>query len=163
MEMPSRAGDSDVGAPGELTQYANRTLDFLNIIEKTLRSVTQEVDLIQTLARGCERYTKKIREMSPARELDPTGRVSELLILAAASAERSYDEAILRRNSARADKSLNVDDGVVECFEGLVAALADFHNGIDELRDAVEMHDALLSPVTGTHTDVEELIAALKG
>jgi len=163
MATTSHADHGGLGMHADLTQYATRTLDFLNIIEKTLKSVTEEVDLIQTLTAGCVRHTAKIRNLAFKQELDPAGRISELLAKAAASAGRSYEEAIAFRNSARADTALHPDDGVVECFEGLVAALADLHNSIEDLRDAVEIHDSLLSPVTGTYADVEALIASLKG
>lgn len=146
----------------DLTQYANRTLDFLNIIEKTLKSVTRDVDLIRILTAGVRRHTEAVRANDSTDEIDPAGRATELFTKAAAAAYRNYLESIGYRDSARRDANLFEDDGVVECFCDLVEAFADLHNALEELREAVENHDAAVSPVIGTFDDVESLIAALK-
>lgn len=150
------------GMPGELAQYASRTLDFLNVIEKTLASVVREREFVRAMINSVIRQREAVIKAGKDGEFDPTGRVSDLLSKSAAAVHRCYLESIGYRDSARDDPDLFDDDGIVECFCDLVADFADLHNAIEDLRDAVETHDALRSPVIGTFENVEDLIAALK-
>ena len=146
----------------DLTQCANRTLDFLNIIEKTLKTVTREVDLIRAIRAGIDRQVALILNAPANVELDAAGRAVELLSKAAAATERSYAETLGYRTSALADPDLFEDDGVAECFTDLAEAFANLHCSIEQLVHAVENHDAVLSPVIGTFGNLDDMLAALK-
>lgn len=153
---------SGAGLSSDLTQCANRTLDFLNILEKTLKSFTREVDLIRAIRAGVDRQIALILKAPASVEIDAAGRAIDLLTKAAAAAERSYAETLGSRSSAMADADLFEDDGVVECFTDLAEAFANLHSSIELLRHAVENHDANLSPVIGTFENVDDMLAALK-
>lgn len=146
----------------DLVQYANRTLDLINAIEKTIRVALRDTDVIRAIAKGLRSMANDLHKVSPEVALDPESRARELLLLAAAAAERSGASVAKRCESARVDHRLEEDDGVVECLEGLGAAFADLQASIIELAEAVDVHEALRSPVTGTYANVEELIASLK-
>ena len=149
--------------PGELTQYAGRTLDFLNVIEKTLKSAVHEADLIHAMTVSVTREAAAVAaSVHKSTEFDPTGRVGELLEKASAAVGRCHQESIGYRDSAAADPDLFEDDGVVECFEALALAFDELYDAVEHLREAVELHDAIRSPVIGSFENVEELIAALK-
>lgn len=162
MHTPHVTATSGAELSSDLTQCANRTLDFLNIIEKTLKSVTREVDLIRVIRAGVDRQVALILNAPENVEIDGAGRAAELLTKAAAAAERSYAETLGYRASAMADSDLFEDDGVVECFTDLAEAFANLHDSIEQLRHAVENHDAILSPVIGTFVNVGDMLTALK-
>jgi hypothetical protein len=57
---------------------------------------------------------------------------------------------------------LTDEDGVADCFTGYVAALADIHNALEDLRDTIETLDSLKSPIAGSFTDVDDLLTNLR-
>lgn len=149
-------------SPYDVAQYAGRTLDMLNAIEKTLKVAVRDTDLIRAIASGLRSFAEDLHKVPPEIELDPEGRARELLRLAAAAALRSCNQVIRRCEEARADKLITDDDGIADCLDGLSAAFRDLHVAIEELGDAIDLHEALRSPVVGTYSNVEDLIASLK-
>ncbi len=150
------------GGHQDLHVYAGRTLDLLSTIEKTVKYVSNEASLVNSIASGVRVHLAELVASPPDQEIDPTGRVCELLTKAADSAQRSHNEALLCRNSARADGDLHDDDGVVDSFSLLVSEFADLHNVLEDLRETIETLDALRSPVDGRYSDVESLLESLR-
>lgn len=146
----------------QMQAFASRTLSFLHLIESTVRSLETDSDVISSLASDCRATLEKVVASSIDVPLDPEGRVCELLEQGSATAARIYADAIRRREFARNDKALTDDDGVVEAYSKFIAAVADFHNAVEDLRDTIATVDASLQSGTGqTFKSADDLIAHL--
>lgn len=152
------------GSPssGQIQAQARRSLDFLRVIESTITEAESDAQYLRTMAGEISVLQQSLNENRPPSPLDPDERAGELLLLASQAAMRMHERAITRRQHAKADERLSDDDGVVDCLTALIAALADYHNVIEALRHTIETHDALLSPVIGTYTDMQDLVSALR-
>lgn len=139
--------------------FASRTLEFLQLIERTISSVQADADMLRANTGALRLLLGKLAANGSAVELDPTGRVASLLSQAAASCVRLHEKALLQRESAQVDPDLFEDDGVVEAFDNYVDAIREAHNAIEDLSDTVQTLDALRSPVVGAvFTDVDALV-----
>ena len=145
---------------GQVQAQAARTIAFLHLIESTIQRLTSNTEFLRTAAREVERFNVSIRASEPLRPLDPEGRACLLLDQAAETAERVYNRAVRECESARGDGRLTSDDGVVDAFEAEVEAVADFHNQVVEMREAVLLHNArALGPSGRVYADVDEMFA----
>ena len=150
----------DALSSGQLQAQAARTVAFLHLIESTIQRLTGNTEVLRTAIRESKRVVDHIRAEGPPTPLDPEGRACELLEQAAAVAERVYQRTVGQRDSANRDARLSDEDGVVDAFDQLVEALADFHNQIGELREAVLIHDARLAGPSGrVYDDVDAMFA----
>lgn len=153
-------------APASASQmqaYASRTVDFLNVIEKAVSRLSADRLVVMALASDADQVLHQLKANPPTALIDEEGRVCDLLQQAAASAERQYRDLVGFRDSARVDRTLRPEDGVVDGFEQLVAAFAQFHNVIEDLRDTIETLDAMKSPVIdGSFTSASDLVAAMR-
>lgn len=152
----------EILSSGKIQTKVRRSLDFLRVIEATVDAAGADVQFLQMMTREVNSLLDQLKEAKPENLLDPEGRAGELLRLAAEGALRMYEHSKSRRLHARADGALNDEDGVVECLDQLIAALADYHNAIETLCDTIETLDAVQSPVIGTYTNAKDLIAALR-
>lgn len=154
--------DQTPTSASQMQAYASRTVDFLNVIEKAVSRLATDRQVVVALACDCEKVIHELRRNPPTEVMDEEGRVCDLLKQAAAITHRQYQELIEMRNAARVNTKLRTDDGVVDGFEQLVAAFAQFHNVIEDLRETIEALDALKSPVLpGAFTSVDDLFAAM--
>lgn len=139
--------------------FASRTLEFLQLIERTISNVQADAAVLHANTRALRELLGNLATRGAAVELDPAGRVESLLSQAAASCVRLHEKALLQRESARADPDLFEDDGVVDAFSDYVDAIIEAHNAIEDLSDTVQTLDALRSPVVGSaFTDVDALV-----
>lgn len=158
-----RDASRDSPSSGQIQTQARRSLDFLSTIENTIDEAGTDVVYLGTMTSELNALLQRLGNVrQPGSLLDPEERTTGLLHLAAAGALRMYEDAKVRRQHARTDPQLTEDDGVVECLDQLIAALADYHNAIETLRDTIETLDSLQSPVIGTYANAEDLIAALR-
>lgn len=154
--------DGFASSSTKMQAYAARTLEFLNIIEKTVRSLAADSEVVRILANEAKKTLEVVQQSKLEVALDPDGRICSLLDKAAASAARTYDDAVRSLDRARNDKALTDDDGVVEAFTNFIAEIADFHNAVEDLRDAVATIDSVREPSTGkVFESVDDLMAAL--
>lgn len=147
---------------GQIQAQARRSLGFLQAIESTVTNTEADSEYLRAMTNELNRLLGQLSESNHQTVIDPEGRICELLELAADGAQRLHKRVIERRQHARLDSRLEADDGVVECLTGLIAAVADYHNAIENVRDAIATLDALHSPSIGaTYTDVDEMFARL--
>lgn len=156
----SRVAQGNPLSAARVQAFAARTLDFLQLIEKTVSNLTSDAELLGVHARDIRRLIVRLGENTHARDIDPEGVVCDLLHKAAGMAAHLHAEHAARLDSARSDSGLDEDDGVVEAFEAIVAALTDIHDATEDLRDTIATLDALRSPKVGpTYSDVDALLA----
>jgi hypothetical protein len=155
-----RQGDAGVSCASGLQAYASRTLDLLQLIEKTVGRLQADTDLLRVWSDDVRRVIASTAAADHGREIDPDGRTAYLLRKGAAAAKRMHAEQIARRESARADPDLRDDDGVVEAFSAFIDAVAEVHNLLEDLLDTIETLDAERSPVIGgTFGSADDLVA----
>ena len=151
----------DVSASGVETA-AQRDLDLLNAIDRTVSNLSFTSGILRTMAKDVEDRIALVERAEVTELIDPTGNTCELLNKAADSARRIHENLLRRKGSAVRDRSLTDEDGVVDAYDELIDVTACFHNLVEDLRDAIETKDSLRSPVVGSFSNVEDLIAALK-
>lgn len=145
-----------------IAAQASRSLHLLSAIENTIEGVETDARLMANLAEEARRILETLDGSTPGL-VDPDGRTGDLLSKGAAAARRLYDFAIRKRQAARDDPQLTGEDGVVEAYDAYIAAAADLHNMLEDLRDTLETIDSLQSPSTGKqYTSVEDLLADLR-
>lgn len=158
-----RGASRESPSSGQIQTQARRSLDFLRTIETTIDAAGTDVQYLGTMTSELNALLQRLGNVrQPEGLLDPEEQTTRLFRLAAAGALRMYEHAKVRRQHARADRQLTADDGVVECLDQLIAALADYHNAIETLCDTIETLDAMQSPVVGTYNNAAALIAALR-
>jgi hypothetical protein len=141
---------------------AARNLQFLALIENTIDRVSGDTDHIRVMSKAVVACLESLQKANDVKLIDPEGRLCELLGKTAEMARRMYADASGAHESACGDRLLQPDDGVVEAFSELMEAVTELHACSEELRDWVEIHDALLEEPTGaTYTNAADLIAAL--
>lgn len=164
MDMRTRMEGPDgfASSSSQMQAYASRTLVFLQAIETTIRSLATDTAVVSTLVNEARETLSQLEKSEQTADIDPNGRICDLLEKAAASAERTYNVAVQRRQAARDDKALTEEDGVVDAYTAFIAAIADFHNVVEDLRDTVATLDASRLPGTGkSFTSADELIEHL--
>jgi len=153
-------GDQGDMSPGRLQAYAARSLDLLAAIEETLIALDTESTVLRAYAQDASRLFNKLRGASLGRQLDPDRIISGTFSKAAATAARLHDSAAKARSSAQHDSCLTPDDGVVDAYDQYLAAVVGYHDALEDLREFIETHDALLSTVHDkSYSDAESLFA----
>jgi hypothetical protein len=156
-DMNERLGPTS----GQVVAQAARNVALLNAIESTVKMVASNMTIIRSMNQDIIPLIERIEAYDGESLLDPDGRAAELLVQAAHTAKRLYDDAIKRCEAAKADRRLCDDDGVAAVWSELTTALADYHNNLEDLRDHVETADSLKSPRGRVYTDVGSLLADL--
>lgn len=148
---------------GEICGVAARSLGLLDAIDRTVALLETDNVMIRSITAQAEKTRCALLERGePSAVVDPDGRIADSLKRVAEAITKDYNLAIECRESARCDKDLSPDDGVVDAFSEHIAALADFHNAVEDLRDTMETLDSLRSPSAGkTYTDIDKLFADL--
>ena len=154
--MPVAATSSSVQA------QALRSAHLLNAIEATVSNLVSDAEFVHTMVNEIKTFNALLEAYEGEALLDPEGLACAHLERAAEAAERMYKRAIERCDAARQDKALRPDDGVVEAFKAYIAAAADLHNVLEDVRNLIAYIDALKSPTEGqTFSDAEALFAHL--
>ena len=139
--------------PSRVQAQAGRTLEFLQIIEKTIDSLTENSDVLSAMTKEINNVFQALQQNPSQVALDPDGRVCVLLSQALAAIERIHAREASKRASAVADQRIHSDDCVVDAFDQFLASLSHCHDGNHQLIEWIETHDALLEPSTGTTYD----------
>lgn len=130
---------------GEVQAQAARSLTLLNAIETAVTRASTNAELLTTIAGEFQSAADGLAKIAAGTVLDPEGRASHLLHLAAAAAARIYEGAVKSKNSAQADHRLTSEDGVETAFAQFAAAAASVHDAVENYRDHLETLDALNS------------------
>ncbi len=143
-----------------------RSLALLRAIEKTVQLNSVLAETFSRISHLAARTTEDIcnRDIDPSQpEIDFDGSVSAAIDFAMENISSLSNELRGAYHSAKADGDIRDGDGVLESFEGVIAATADAHNGLNELNRAVMEHDADRSPLSGKgpFRTVDDLLAAL--
>lgn len=137
-----------------LQAFAARNVQLLTAIEQTLNHLDSDARHISLMVADI-RKVMELLGATKAMNLDPEGRVVDLLRMAAEGALRMYNRAIAKCDSARADVRLTPEDGVVAAFEGYIAVVADYHNTIVDFLEQIETLKAMAEPRNGpAYTDM---------
>jgi hypothetical protein len=147
-------------SPSGAQALAARNLDLLRAIENTVDNLVADTDLVRSI---CRTYVEIQQKLSANEtEIDPTGHISAVLEKASESCSRIYKDAQRRHQSAAADPQLRSDDGVTDAYSEFMESLNDLHSSIEELREWIGDHDAVLQPTTGeTFNSVSSLFDSL--
>lgn len=156
------AGRSEMVTPSRIQAYAGRTLDFLQVIEKTIDGLSNDCDMLHAMHVGVVKVVASLPSASGQEKLDPDGRVCDLLSKSKEALERMHAVAARKRQYAQQDDRLDADDGVVEAFDALLACLSELHDALNEMQDWIETHDALLESSTGVvYSSASDLFKAI--
>ena len=160
MRQASDDHGSVASSSSQLQAFASRTLDFLQLIEKTVGRLASDSQLLRVYTTDVLSVNADLATSSYDKEIDPEGRISGLLLKAAAAARRIHSDGIEKREFAKGDPELSDDDGVVVAFSEYVGAVAAYCDAVEQLRDTLESLDSLHSPVvSGTYSDVDALVS----
>lgn len=152
----SHAALSPLGARG----FAARNLELLAAIESTLDALAGDTDLIAAITNGYVEIKDRLAGFQG--EVDPDGRIAQLLEKAADTCSRIYRDAQQRHTAASTDKALRAEDGVADAYSSFMAALNQMHDAVDDLKEWIGLHDALLQPSSdAVYATTDELFEAL--
>lgn len=144
----------------EITGMAQRSIALIDTIDGVIDALRGDTELFRFMAEQGQKMAQAIKCSERDTPIDSDGAISGHLREAAAKMLMGYNRAIAQRESARLDPELREDDGVVEAFTDLIGALADSHNSLEDLREAMETKDAMISAATGeVYTDVDKMFA----
>jgi 16S rRNA G527 N7-methylase RsmG len=146
---------------GEIAGVVARSVALLDAIESTVTSLAGHTEVMALLANQGRRITEEVAKFKGEALIDAEAVNTEGLQRLTAKLLADYHDAIERRNSARNDHQLTADDGVEEAWTNHIAALADLHNVLEDLRDTVETVDSTKSTVIGSFSNIDDLFAAL--
>lgn len=146
---------------GQVVAHAARSVALLHVIESTIEVVTSNAAIVRSVTSDLLALIDRVDEYDGDALLDPEGRACDLFEKASQSALRLYETCPTKIAAAKRDHNLRDDDGVVDAWQDLMAALADYHNAIQDLRDRILTVDALKSPRSRAYSDIEELLVNL--
>lgn len=109
-------------------------------------------------ANFAEKLTAVLKDIDG--EIDRDGLISEQLEKAQASVNELYNVLIKKREYGRDDEMLS-DDGIEDAYTEVIAVASDLHNNLNDLRWAINEHDADLSKTSKTYTNAKELLKDL--
>lgn len=146
-------------------ESASKSIALLRAVEETVSYLAWIQNRAQADGRFAANAAEHLKVCSREREIDADGTIVASLEEAENGLQRLYDVLLAKREAARGTADLLDDDreAIIDEYSGAIAAVADLHNGIAELRWAVGEHDADLEKPTGrAFTDPAELRAYLK-
>jgi len=135
---------SPMGAHG----FAARNLELLAAIENTLDALNGDTQLIDAITNGYLEIRDRLAGQDNA--IDPEGRIERLLTKASDACARIYRDARQRHASAQQDTLLTAEDGIEAAYSAFMAAINRMHDVVEDLREWIALHDAVLQPTTGT-------------
>lgn len=146
----------------EVSAFTTRSKALLDAIDRTVDSLTANTELLQVLTTQAHRLIDILRSREWETELDPDGELAEALRRGAQQMQVRHEQAQVRLEAARRDPLLRDDDGVVDAYTAFIAVLADCHDALEEMRETLEMMDALRSPRSETvYSNADDLFAAI--
>jgi phosphoglycolate phosphatase-like HAD superfamily hydrolase len=139
-----------------------RNLHLLQAIESTITTLSSDMRLLEALTSAFGEIFDKLQADVPEEAIDPQERASNALNMTEEIAQRMYTKAVNRHKAAQNDPRLTPEDGVAYAYEEYLDALKRLFDTVEELKEWIETHDALLEPTTGkTYASVDDLFAAM--
>lgn len=140
--------------------FAARNLELLAAIENTLDALNSDTSLLRAIHAGYEEIQDRLTDSRTA--IDDGGRIQLMLEKAGAVCSRIYHDACKRHAAACQDPQLRPDDGVAEAYCEFMEAVRNLHDYIEELREWIATHDAVLEPsISAAFSSVDDLFADL--
>ena len=139
-----------------------RNLQFLALIDSTIDIVSGDTGHIRVCTRSIEDCMLALQSEIKDAKVSDESRLIEILDKTLDMARRIHFDAKRRHLAACDDRMLNLDDGVADVFEDLIAASQELFDCAAEFKEWIETHNALLEPSTGkSFESVNDLMAAL--
>lgn len=140
--------------------FAARNLRLLGEIESTLNALKADIGLVKSITEGYDEIEQKLASRETL--IDPEGRLQGLITKASDTCVRIYSDLKRRHAAACIDPQLRPDDGVAEAYDEYLSAVEALHDRLEEFREWVAIHDAILQPSTGAvYSTVDDLFDAL--
>lgn len=147
-------------APHTAQAFTARNLELLAIIENTLDALAADTELFSAIDKGYQEIRRCLEGVQGA--IDPEDRIGAQLEKSSEACVRIYHDASRRHRLACGDVQLHPDDGVAEAYTSFLQAVRLVHDTIEELREWLATHDAVLEKSTGTvYSNVDDLFDAL--
>ena len=143
----------------EIEAESARSLDLLRDIDATISSLNRLTAQLNSDLKFSENAIHSINDMDTV--IDQDNNISSQLEKAQSSINSLYDVLISQRESGRNDDRLTDDDGIEDAYNEAIVAAADLHNSLNTLRWAIGEHDADMSPVSKSHSNMDDLIKEL--
>ncbi len=156
-------GGSEMSVARRVEAEAQRSLELLRLIEKTVEQVIGISKLLDGAAEGVRDLTTRIVSGSEKAELDPDGKNVEVFSMGQDVCANLLSRFNACVAAAQSDTRLNEDDGVVEVYERAIEAVRGLDEAINELIVAISVHDGVASgPASEPFDKADELIAFLR-
>lgn len=140
--------------------FAARNLQLLSAIENTLDGLDSDIKIIIGIDASYEELRQRLESNESV--IDSDRRIESNLVKASDACSRIYHDALKRHVSACTDPLLNADDGVADAYESFIDAIRHLHDTVEDLREWVANHDAVLEPSTSSvFSSVDDLFESL--
>lgn len=154
MQFPAAMSFAGVNA------FAARNLQLLSAIENTLDALDSDIKIIVGIDASYEELRQRLESTEAV--IDSDGRIESNLVKASDACSRIYHDAQQRHVSACTDPLLNPDDGVADAYESFMDAIRHLHDTVEDLREWVATHDAVLQPSTSAvFSNADDLFESL--
>lgn len=154
--MPSHTAMSFAG----VNAFAARNLQLLSAIENTLDALDSDTQIIVGIDASYEELRQRLASFGAV--IDPDRRIESNLTKASDVCSRIYHDAQQRHVSACTDPQLHPDDGVADAYTSFMDAIRRLHDTVEDLRDWVATHDAVLEPsISPVFTNADDLFESL--
>lgn len=138
----------------ELLRKIDRTVDWLSGMQK---SASGDIAFAY-------KFVELIKASDFPQEIDPDEIISGKLEEGTKIIGRLLDGFMRKKQSALNDPALTGENEqcVVYEYDGTIATFSELSEAMNELRSAIEQHDAELEEVVGPFDSADDLIASLK-
>ena len=140
--------------------FAARNLQLLTAIENTIDTLKSDTGLIQNIRSGYAEIGTVLKQFTDT--IDHDGSLSTMVEKASDACSRIYKDSVRRQKAAATDPALRPDDGVTDAYDEFIESVQALHDELEELREWIAVHDALLDPSTGhVYSSVDSLFEAM--
>lgn len=151
-----------VSTPTRVHALAARNLQLLQAIESTISRLDSDSELLHAIQSAFEEVLGSLQTKGATQAIDPEGATCVAMAQASDACVRMHRTAKARHHAACNDCELTSEDGVAEAYDAYLLALEGVHDSIEELKEWIATHDALLdSSLPGTFGSVDDLFAAM--
>ena len=142
----------------DVIRGTQRSLDFIKKIDDTISQLCYDQSVFTNVANFARRAAIGLQNNPSEKPIDPAGAVDSVLSTAQQNAEKLYNALVAYHESAANDARLTEDDGVADEFAKTASIVKEMHNALNDLRWAVNEHDAdLEKPEAIAFTSADEL------
>jgi hypothetical protein len=160
IEMNSREASKFRALNRMVGGVAQRDLNLLNTIDKTIDSLCELKAEMDILADTIQREIQRLKDTSGV--IDEDGSIILMLEETRDVLGQSHAALIKQCATVRKAPELHPDDGVVEAFCEVLDSTAALHNAVNDLCWAIGEHDADLDEkLPGSYSNADDLFAAM--